>query len=185
MEIKGTAVKAIRDFVKTNYSDKFNDWLEALPLGSKRIFSGKIDSSKWYQLREGGISPTRIIGELFYSGNFNVAALESGKYSAQKALSGIYNALIKTSSPSHILNSTPKIFATYYRPGQLTVKNKKDNEVTLQISNMTENDDVIEHRIAGWLYKALEISGAKSVRIEFTKSMAKGDAVTQLDIQWT
>jgi hypothetical protein len=185
MEIKGTAVKAIRDFVKTYYQDKFEDWLELLPAGAKQIYTGTIDSTKWYPLSEGGIVPTLKIGELFFSGNYNVAALESGKYSAQKALTGIYNFFVKASSPAHILNSTPKIFSSYYRPGQLTIKNKKDNEVTLQISNMTQNNDVIEHRIAGWLYKAMEISGAKSVRIEFTKSMAKGDAITQLDIQWT
>jgi hypothetical protein len=185
MEIKGTAVKAISDFVKTNYNEKFNDWLDALPVGSRQIYSNTIDSTNWYPLQEGGIIPTRKIGELFFNGNFNQAALESGKFSAQKALKGIYNAFVKASSPSHIIKSTPKIFSTYYRPGRLNIKNIKDSEATLLISNMIEKNDVIDHRIAGWLYKALEISGAKSVRIEFTKSMAKGDAITQLDIQWT
>ena len=48
MEIKGTAVIAIRDFVKTNYHDKCNDWFQSLPDKVKTIYSGVIDSSQWY-----------------------------------------------------------------------------------------------------------------------------------------
>lgn len=50
MEIKGTAVIAIRDFVKANYADKYNDWMQSLPENVKMIYSGVIDSSNRYSL---------------------------------------------------------------------------------------------------------------------------------------
>jgi hypothetical protein len=185
MEIKGTAVLAIQDFVKVNYKERYEDWIDALPIESKHIFTEVINSSKWYPLREGAIIPTKRIGELFYSRNYNEAALDSGKYSAQKALTGIYYFFVKASSTAHVIKRAPKIFNTYYRPGEIVVVKQIENEITLQIRNMTESHDIIEHRIAGWMHKAMEISGARTIRIHFTKSMAKGDPITQLDIHWT
>jgi hypothetical protein len=185
MEIKGTAVASIRDFVKSKFPDKYEHWLQALPDGSKQIFGGLIDVSGWYPIYEGGIIPTRVIAEMFYDGNYMEGSLEAGKHSAQKALTGIYKVFVKAYSPAHVAQRATRIFGTYYRPCELVIKNKTDNNATMQITKMTVNDEVIEYRIAGWIYKALEISGAKDITVNFSKSMARGDGVTELEIRWS
>jgi hypothetical protein len=184
MEIKGTAILAIRDFVRINYKDRYYDWLNSLPEQSKEIFSAAIDSSKWYPLLEGGLEPTRKTAELFFNGDYVKGAFEAGQFSAEKALTGIYKIFVKAAAPSYIIQRASKIFATYYQPCKMEVLEKAENHVLLEISDMTLSDVVIEYRIAGWIKKALIISGAANIRINFPKSIARGDAVTRLDIYW-
>jgi hypothetical protein len=184
MEIKGTAILAIRDFVKMNYQTKFIEWLNSLPDDSKLIYTQAIDSSKWYPLFAGGLIPTRKMAEMFYDGDYIKGALEAGQFSAEKALTGIYKIFVKTASPSYIIQRASRIFATYYQPCKMEVLEKTNNHVLLEISDMTQSDIVIEYRIAGWINKALEISGAANVRVDFPKSITRGDTSTQLDINW-
>jgi hypothetical protein len=184
MEIKGTAITAIRDYVKLNFPDKLPEWLNRLPETSKNIYSGVIDSSRWYPLEEGGIIPTRHTAELFFKGNYEKAAWEGGRYSAEKGLSGIYKIFVKASSPAYIIQRASRVFATYYQPCRMEVVEKTENSVVLDISDMTQSDIVVEYRIAGWIEKALEISGAKNVKIAFPKSMVNGDDVTRFSITW-
>jgi len=184
MEIKGTAVLAIRDFVKLNHQAKYSDWLNALPADSKSIFSGAIDSSKWYPLLSGGLIPTRKTAEMFFNSDYMKGAFEAGQFSAEKALTGIYKIFVKAAAPGYIIQRASRIFATYYQPCRMEVLERTDNHVLLEISDMTQSDVVIEYRIAGWIKKALDISGAADVRVDFPKSIARGDTVTQIDINW-
>jgi hypothetical protein len=184
MEIKGTAILAIRDFVKTNYQEKYNEWLDSLPDDSRMIYSAAIDSSKWYPLLAGGLVPTRKTAEMFYNSDYIKGAFEAGQFSAEKALTGIYKIFVKAAAPSYIIQRASRIFATYYQPCQMEVIDKTNNHVLLEISNMTHSDIVIEYRIAGWIKKALDISGAKNIRIEIPKSITRGDPVTRIDINW-
>lgn len=184
MEIKGTAITAIRDHVKSNFPEKFSEWLEGLPATSKDIYSGVIDSSRWYPLKEGGIIPTKRTAEMFYKGNYEKGAWEAGRYSAEKGLTGIYKIFVKASTPSYIIQRATRVFATYYQPCRMEVLEKKEYSVLLEISDMPESDVVVEYRISGWIEKALEISGAKNVKIEFPKSIIRGDEVTQFAITW-
>jgi hypothetical protein len=184
MEIKGTAVIAIRDYVKMNYKEKYNEWIGSLPEDSRQIYNSAIDSSKWYPLQYGGIVPTKLLGDMFYKGDHKNGAWTSGSYSAEKALTGIYKIFVKASTPSYIVDRASRVFSTYYRPCEMSLISKKERGVLIQISQMTNSDEVIEYRIAGWIQKALEISGAKNIQITFPKSITKGDSVTEMEINW-
>lgn len=184
MEIKGTAVIAIRDFVRTNYFNKYEEWLQSLPESARSIYSGIIDSSGWYPLEDGGLIPTKRTAEMFFNGDYEKGAWDAGKFSAQKALTGIYKIFVKASSPAYIIQRASRVFSTYYRPCEMAVVDRKEKSVLLEISNMTESDIVIDYRIAGWIQKALEISGAKEITIEIPQSISRGDKVTRIDIHW-
>ena len=116
MEIKGTAVIAIRDYVKTHYGDRYKEWLQSLPDNVQSIYSGMIDSSGWYPLGEGGLIPTKKTAEMFFNGDYEKGAWDAGKFSAQKALTGIYKIFVKASSPGYIIQRASRVFSTYYRP---------------------------------------------------------------------
>jgi hypothetical protein len=184
MEIKGTAITAIRDYVKSNHPEKFSEWLNALPEASKDIYSGVIDSSRWYPLNEGGILPTRKTVDMFFDGDYKRGAWEAGKFSAEEGLTGIYKLFVKAASPGYIIQRASRVFASYYQPCKMEVLERTDSTVLVEISDMTQTDIVIEYRIAGWIEKALQISGAKNVVIDFKKSITRGDSVTQFAIKW-
>jgi hypothetical protein len=183
MEIKGSAVKSIPEFIKKNHSDKYSNWLSSLPEDSRKIFEGAILPSNWFPLKEAAIVPTEKLGEMFY-GDTLKGAWQCGRHSAEVALTGIYKFFIKAASPFFIISKAGKIFSTYYQPSSMEVVDKGDDWVVLQISQFEDPHPVIENRIAGWIEKAMEIHGVSSVKVDFTKSMTRGDKVTEIRVSW-
>jgi hypothetical protein len=183
MEIKGTAVKSISDFVKANFDNQYNDWLESLPEGSKRIMSNPILPNDWFPLEEAAITPTEKLCPLFYPDPME-AARQSGRYSAEIALHGIYKFFVKMSSPSFVIGKALGIMSTYYRPVELKIVDGAHGHTTLHLLHFPNSHSCVEYRIAGWCERALEISGCRHVKVTITKSLAKGDSLTEFIITW-
>ena len=83
MEIKGTAVKSIQEFVKNNFTDDYKKWLDTLPENSNKIMMGGVFANNWYSMKDAAIEPTKNIAKLFYSNDIKKAAHISGRYSAK------------------------------------------------------------------------------------------------------
>ena len=182
MEVKGTAVVSIKEYVKSNYPNDFNKWIESLSSGAKEIFNGPVDATKWYVVEDGALDPTIKLSTLFFQGNKQKGAWDSGRYSAHKALTGIYKIFVKAASPAYIIQRASRVFATYYRPCEIIVTYSDSKSVNLELTQMDPKFDVIEHRIAGWIEKALEISSCKNVQIEIAP---KSDEPTTKEIKIT
>jgi len=183
MQIKGTAVKSISDYVRKQYPSRYNEWLTGLPLTSFRILKDGINVSEWYPMHEAAIIPTTRVGELFFRDS-KKGAWECGRYSADIALTGVYKLYVKFSSPGHIIERASRVFAAYYQPSELVAANFKNKSVEVIIKKMALSHPVIEHRIAGWMERALEISGCKGIKIEIPKSLTKGANETVFSISW-
>ena len=185
MEIKGTALLAIRDFVKTNHGEHFEQWLKILDEDSRQIFENPIDSTKWYPVDSAAEIPTQKISEMFFNSDNRKGAWESGRFSAEKGLSGIYKIFVKASSPTFIISRAKDVFAKYYQPCEMRVTKLEKNNVVLEMTGSDGCSEVIEYRIAGWIEKALEISGAGSVQVDITKAISKGEDITEFSISWS
>lgn len=184
MEIKGTAVKSIIDYVKYNHEARFGEWIKSLPDKSKDILMGMVTSSGWYPLNEAGIIPTEKIGQLFFSGDTSKGAWESGRYSADSALHGIYKLYVKFSSPSHIIERASRVFSAYYRPCIMETFDHTPSSVKLKISRMDEQSILINNRIAGWSERALEISGCKDIQVSIQSNYNKNQGITIIECKW-
>lgn len=183
MEVKGTAVIAIRDYVKSNFPSEYKRWLDSLNADSKEIFAGSIDSTKWYQVETAALEPTLKISELFFENNRLKGAWNSGRYSAEKALTGIYKIFVKATSPAYIIQRASRVFATYYQPCEMRVINATGTGCVVEISKMDKKYDVIDNRIAGWIERALEISGAQDVKLSLAVK-PNDDTTREIIISW-
>ncbi len=183
MEIKGSAVRSIPDFIRETQPEKYAAWLEALPETSKHYFKDIILSSNWYPLRETAVIPTEVMGKLLFNDPVRGAWL-CGRFSAEKALTGIYKFFIRTASPFFIVDRAGKLFSTFYQPSAMEVVEKGSDYVILHITEFSEPDVLIENRIAGWIEKAMEIHGFGYVKVEITKSLVTGDSVTEMRVKW-
>lgn len=184
MEIKGTAVKSIQEFVKKKYPDKYNNWLESLPLKSKEIMSGHIYATQWYPLKQGAIEPTKAIGKMFYNGDNAKAAWESGKHSAEQGLKGVYKIFVMVANPGFIIKRASRVFKSYYNPCDIVVANSHSKGVEVHITKFPEPDPIVENRIAGWIEMAFVITGCKNVRSKITQSMSKKAEYTAIETTW-
>jgi len=183
MEIKGTAVKSTIEFVRARFAERYNEWLEMLPTDSRAIMESPVYATDWYPIINAAILPTKAIGHLFYD-DIKKGAWEVGRFSAEVSLTGIYKVFIKLTSPAHIIDRASKIMETYYRPAEIAVVERPHKGVRLHIKKLPTNDAVIEHRISGWMERALEINNCKNISINIPLSLSKGDEVTEIAITW-
>jgi hypothetical protein len=183
MEVKGSAVSSIPEFVKNRFGSKVNEWIEKMPSESRQIMTNKILSSSWYPVREAVVEPTRAICDLFYKGDMR-GARESGRFSAEHALHGIYKLFVKAGTPQFIIGKASNIFTSYYRPSEIKVAELSAKGTVVHITQFAEPSEYVECRIAGWIERALEISGCKGVHIEILRSLAKKDPITEISCNW-
>ncbi|MBN1184332.1 MAG: DUF2378 family protein [Bacteroidales bacterium] len=183
MEVKGTAVKTIGEYVKKNYPSKYDEWLKSMPEESRSLFEKGILTNQWYPVREAAIVPTKRICDMFFGGMLE-GAWQSGRYSAQVALTGIYKLYVMMSKPAHIIERASRVFSAYYSDSDISVTNKTSNSVDFIISEFPQPNEVIENRIAGWIEAALELSGCKNVTVNIAESKAKGQRRTVMNLSW-
>ncbi len=183
MQVKGTAVKTIPEFIKSKHPDKYNGWFQQLPEKSKAIFQKGVAAPNWYPILDAIITPTTLMSTILY-GNERDGAWECGRYSAEIALNGIYKLYVKMSSPGHIIDRAGRVLQAYYDPSEITVVGKTDKSVTLHLTKFPEPHKVVEYRLAGWMERALEISGCRNIRIDIPKSLTKGDTISEFSITW-
>lgn len=183
MEIKGTAVKSIIQYVEKVHPDRITDWYNSLSDSAKSTINSVVTSG-WYGINEGVVEPTKKVGAIFFNNDFKKGAIESGKHSAEMALHGVYKLYVKVSKPGHIIERASRILPAYYRPSAMVTQDRTSNSVKLVMTDMDEPSDIIEYRIQGWIEKALEISGCSGVNVAIPESMAKGSTKTVFEVTW-
>ena len=183
MEIKGTAVKSVSEFVKVKFTTEYANWLKELPVESAKIITD-VRSNNWYPIKEASTVPSMAVAKLFFDNNIEKGGRELGRYSAETALSGIYKIYVRFSTPAHIIARAERIISAYYSPSKLTIANRHDKSVQVIITQFELSSNIIEYRIAGWYEKALEISGCKNVEVNILKSIANGDTTTTFECKW-
>ncbi len=184
MRVKGTAVRSIQEFVQTQHSSKYSEWIKAMPEASRVIMSKPVYVSDWYSVKDAAIEPTIAVGKVIFNGDVVKAGWETGRYSSESALKGVYKIFVKMSTPQFIIARAGQILPSYYDPAVLSIKETGAKHVIMIVTKLPVNHEVLEARIFGWVQKALEITGCKNVIISPTKSMTKGDSITELMITW-
>lgn len=184
MEVKGTSVRSIHEFMDKFHPLRKQDWLNALSPESRKIMGGLLFSNNWYPLKLSLTEPMKVISRLFYGNDDVKTARTMGKFSADVALSGTYRFFVQFGSPKFIIERAGRVFTTYFQPSEIVVINAQKNSLLVHVTKFPESDTIIEENIAGWMERALEISGCKQVKALVTKSMAKGQPITEFTITW-
>ncbi len=177
MQIRGSSVKSTMDFVQKRFSGEFEKWLASLPVRSRELFSQPIMVSEWYSAQDGMIIPTKVIAEHFYYGKVEKASYEIGRFSAEEGLTGLYKIFVKISRPSFVLSRSARIFSTYYSGVTFEVIESDSNQAVFEIIGLRSEEVLLLDRTIGWIDKALEIIGTKSVENKYSIIERDGERV--------
>lgn len=184
MKVKGSAVSTLPLFVKENFGeDGFQKWLSALSPEAQKVFEKNVIVVGWFPMEQTLSEPTKKLCDLFYNGDMK-GAWDSGRFSAEQGLKGVYKVFLKLGSAAFIIKKASSILPTYYAPSEMKVADLQSNSTVIQITKFEEPSEIVDNRIGGWMEKALELSGYKSVNISITKSLAKGDPFTEFQVEW-
>jgi len=184
MEVKGTAIKTIQEFVKDKFPNEYIHWLDSLPAESRSILDSRISLTNWYPLESALIVPTKMIGEIFYK-DIQKGSFELGVFSSNQAIKGVYKMLVMVSSPSFIVNRASTIMSSYYRPCTMEITKRSKDMAILSITEFPKPSIVVDFRILGWIKNTMDFSKFKSPKVEMLKSMGKGDSTTDYLVQWS
>jgi hypothetical protein len=184
MKVKGTIISSIQSFVKNNFPNRYQEWIDGLSAESKSIYTDSVLSTEWYPYQEGLIKPTELLAKLFYNNDIMKASWSTGRYSAEVGLTGIYKVFVLIATPQFIMKRAGKILSSFYEPSVLKLGEIRPKGVDVNIVEFLEPTLITEHRIAGWMEKALEICGVKNITIDITKSLVKGDDMTVYVLNW-
>jgi hypothetical protein len=184
MEVKGTAIKTTRDFIKARFPERYNAWFINLPAKSKALYESALDATGWYPLSDAYIVPINQVIEMFYQNDAKKGGEELGKYSAEVALKGFYKVFLLVASPTFLIQRASKIFTTFYQPSKIDVEIVNANSAVLKILDFDGINEALEYRIAGWVIKALELANCKEPQYEIKSSFSKGDKETDILYWW-
>ncbi len=157
MKVKGTAVRVLPDFIQENYTAIYEDWLNYLKPESYEIFSKPIFPSDWFEIVDAHSHPTKVLANLLSKSPEDVA-FDVGLYSAESALTGIYNIFLKIASLKFTFRRIHDFFKAYYSPIIFELWETGDNFVKFKFGYTTEEENLLYYRNKGWGTKLIELA---------------------------
>ncbi len=184
VEVSGLAVVTVPLFIKENFGEEgFEKWKAKLSPEIREIYNHAIMVNQWFDLQKIFVEPTKILCDLFYDGDYK-AAWEFGRFSADYGLKGVLKVFVKMGSVNYFIKRASVVIPNYYTPMTMDIPTNDKGFAVLQIPDFPGIHRLVENRIGGWMERALEICGAKELKVDTTKSLAAGDEVTEYEVRW-
>ncbi len=158
MKVKGTAVRVMPDFVKKKYPAFYDTWLSGLKSESKKIFENPIFATEWYELVLTHSHPTRVLADIVGKPAEDLA-YEIGLFSAEEALTGVYNIFLKIAKLKFTLKRIPDFFRAYYEPFVFEFLQTGERFVKFKFGYTNSEENLLYYRNKGWATKMIEMTG--------------------------
>jgi hypothetical protein len=182
-EIKGTALIDTISAIKARAGEQeFTRIVNLLTGDAKSIFENQISPSSWYSLDAFVEFLETDIRETA-NGNREVLVARSEKV-IEAQLRGVYKVFIKFGSPAFVIKRIAAVHATYFRGVNIIPELDDSNEAIIKYVGFKSQHDIMGFAIIGFFRKALDISGAKQVKVEFTIPISAGRDYAELKIAW-
>ena len=179
-KVSGLALQTLPMFIRDKYGeDEYQKWLEALPQQSKTVYEKPITITDWYTLPDSYIEPMKLMCRMFYN-NKERGAWEIGRFSAEYALKGVLKVFLKLGSVNFFVKRAAAVIPNYYKPCTIEVVENGHGKAVMRLEGFEGNHVLIENRIAGWMERALEISGCKMRLVTISRSTA----YTNFKVNW-
>ena len=184
MQVKGTSIKTTRDFVKTKFPNRFDEWIKSLPKESQGLYLDSVKLSDWFDIRYAYYEPMNKVIELFYPNNAQKGGEELGLYSAEVALNGVYKVFLLVATPQYLMKRASRMIETFYTPCEVEVSEAGSKMVIMKIKKFEGITKPLEYRFAGWCVKALELCKCKNITYKITSFISAGQPVTTIEYKW-
>ncbi len=183
VRIKGSSVlESIRTIQSRRGADGYAKLLAKLDPATRDVFSGTIFASEWYPLD----AFVRLIDAQLreWSGGDTKALVAQSAAISEKHLRGIYRIFIRLGSPAFVIDKIGAVHQTYFQGVEIEHRMVPPASAVIRYVGFERQHRLMEFTIIGFYQKALEISGAKDVRAEFTTPMGDAKGYAEVTISW-
>lgn len=182
-KIKGFVVLSRRQFIEQTFgADVWERVIAALPEADRRVMNGVLLASSWVPLSAVIALDEALIGVV--GGRADEAFRALGRKSAETNLPTLQANLLKGKTPQKFLAQVPAIYRLYYEGGTRDYQptGERSGTITTTGAEYTTWGECLT--VMGWHERALELCGAKGVRITHPVCKARGGAVCRYDLRW-
>jgi hypothetical protein len=184
VQIKGSAIKETIEQIKKRAGEEaFQKILGLLDEETRKVCGGEIFASSWYSLD----FFTRFLEiEIRVLANGNEEMVTRGSEAIiERQLRGIYKAFVKLGSPEFVIKRIAAVHATYFQGVPIDVQLQGQGKAKIRYTGFQQQHRIMGFAIIGFFKKALEISGAKDIALNFTTPIEEGKDYCELSIAWS
>jgi hypothetical protein len=110
---------------------------------------------------------------------------DMGRASSDYSVTGVYKIFFKVGSPHFIISKAGSLYKNYYSTGEMQSVVVEKGHAVLEMVGFQDPAPELCERIAGWLGRTLELSGAAEVRLVHPQCMNRGDTICRFEGWWT
>jgi uncharacterized protein (TIGR02265 family) len=181
-QIKGAVIQSRLAFVRDHFGEAGAERLLASLPEDDRATLPHVLSIKWYPFDLGTRLDDAIVKVL---GGGDPAVFEHlGAASAEKNLATLHHAFLTPGNPHGLLSKARTIYGMYYVSGRREYQKTGDKEAVLTTYDAEAFSVPDCLTVIGWHKKALEMCGARDVRVVEEECRARGGAVCRYRLSW-
>ena len=184
MKVKGTEIISLKMFVESRFGeDGFAKWLAALDEETQYVVQFAMASS-WYPAEQMFAVPGRRMCELFFPDDLEEGAREWGRAGADRELTGVYRLLVRVGSTNMMLSTAADKWPMFYNTATLRPVVNEKHHALLRLEGSPVSDILWANAVAGWLERALAMSGVRDARVDITQTTEGGLSVFEFNLTW-
>jgi uncharacterized protein (TIGR02265 family) len=183
-QIRGAILLSRKAFVIKHFGDAaWRQVVQSLSEEEQQLLDGLIIHVGWYPFEIGERLDKTIVQVL---GRGDTQVFEKiGAQSAIENLNGVHKDFIREGDPQAFMRQANTIYSFYYDKGRRTYEPTGPTSGVMTTHEAETLSAVDCLTVIGWYRTALEMCGAKNVRIVEESCRAKGDLVCQYRFDWT
>jgi uncharacterized protein (TIGR02265 family) len=180
--VKGSVVKSRLEFVRKEFGDEGLSTLMASLSDEDRTALGRLVAVTWVDFDIAKRLDDAIVSQL---GGGSTRFFELlGEASAEVNLATLHNTFLAPGDPQGFLAKAPQIYRLYYDVGRREYEptGEREGVLTTHEAETFSKTDCLT--VIGWYRKALELCGARNVRIVEEQCRASGGDVCRYRVTW-
>jgi hypothetical protein len=184
--IKGTAmidtIKAIKAIKQRGGQPELDRIVGGLSPEARKAFDAPIKSWDWYSIDVFAELLEVIVRETA-DGDPDILTERAEKV-VDSQLRGAYRIFIKLGSPGYVIKRIAAVHETYFDGIQIIPDVEDSRQASIRYVGFKKRHAILQYTIIGFFRKALELSGAKQVAVNFKVPMSDDTDYSEVAITW-
>jgi hypothetical protein len=173
VHVKGLVLKSRIDYLRKFFGrDSWDRVLAVLSPGTRAALQDGVLASSWYPI-SAYVEMLSTIDLMFGKGDLALCR-DMGRYSAQSALSGVYQSCNRGKDVSFVNRTAPMIWKQYYDSGEMTTESEGRGRAIVRVRGFAKPHAALCLGTLGWLEGANKIWGIRDVKVEEVSCQARG-----------
>jgi len=181
--IKGTVIlDTIRAVKEREGEAVYAKIVGLLDEDTRRLFQGGIFDPGWYPL-DAFVRFLAVDLRETAGGNESVLVARS-EVVVERQLRGVYRVFARLSSAESVIRRLAAIHGTYFQGTTVEFATTGSHRATVRYVGFEPQHRLMEYVMTGFYRKALELSGARRVSIDFATSTSQGRECWEFALSW-